>query len=81
MKSIPTTVDNCIVFQRGVNEERVYVICNMSDRNINFPILNELDLSQFDFKRGLIDNLSGSYLNTDTFKLNPYQVVWVSITD
>ena len=29
----------------------------------------------------LVDNITGSILNTDNIELNPYQVVWVSLTD
>ena len=29
----------------------------------------------------LIVNITGSFLNTDTFKLNPYQVVWLTLAD
>ena len=81
MKCISTDIDNCIIFQRGSGEDRVYVICNMSDKCLNIKLLNELDLLELDSTKCLIDNITGSILNVDKFQLNPYQVVWVSITD
>jgi len=81
MKCISTDIDNCIIFQRGSGEDRVYVICNMSEKCLNIKLLNELDLLELDSTKFLIDNITGSILNVDKFKLNPYQVVWVSITD
>ncbi len=81
MKCITSKIPNCIILQRGLDEERVYVICNMSDDYLNFPQIKELDFLQLSSKKLLIDNISGSYLNMNTFKLNPYQVVWVSLTD
>ena len=81
MKCISTDIDNCIIFQRGSGEDRVYVICNMSEKCLNIKLLNELDLLELDSTKCLIDNITGSILNVDKFQLNPYQVVWVSITD
>ena len=81
MKCISTDIDNCIIFQRGSDEYRVYVICNMSEKCLNIKLLNELDLLELDSTKCLIDNITGSILNVDKFQLNPYQVVWVSITD
>ena len=81
MKSILTNIDNCIMFQRGLDEDRVYVICNMSDRYLNIELLYELDLLELDSKISLIDNITGSILIVDKFQLNPYQVVWVSLTN
>ena len=81
MKCISTDIDNCIIFQRGSGEDRVYVICNMSEKHLNIKLLNELDLLELDSTKCLIDNITGSILNVDKFQLNPYQVVWVSITD
>jgi len=81
MKCISTDIANCIIFQRGSGEDRVYVICNMSEKCLNIKLLNELDLLELDSTKSLIDNISGSILNVDKFQLNPYQVVWVSIID
>ena len=81
MKCISTDIDNCIIFQRGSGEDRVYVICNMSEKCLNIKLLNELDLLELDSTKSLIDNITGSILNVDKFQLNPYQVVWVSIID
>ncbi len=81
MKCISTDIDNCIIFQRGSGEDRVYVICNMSEKCLNIKLLNELDLLELSSTKSLIDNITGSILNVDKFQLNPYQVVWVSITN
>ena len=81
MKCIVTNISNCVILQRGLDEDRVYVVCNMSDRYLNISLLNELELPALSFKKHLIDNITGSYLNTESFKLNPYQVVWISFTD
>ncbi len=81
MKCVSTDIENCIIFQRGSDEDRVYVISNMSDKYLNINLLNELNLSVLDSTKCLIDNITGSILNVDGFQLNPYQVLWVSLTD
>ena len=81
MKCIPTKISNCLIIQRGLDREIVYVICNLSDKFVNFPLLNELDLLDSSIKNSLLDNISGSHLTTNTFRLNPYQVMWVSLVD
>ncbi|WP_269624728.1 sugar phosphorylase [Prochlorococcus marinus] len=81
MKCISTNIDNCVIIQRGLDEESVYVFCNMSSKCINISTLNELDFSEFSSNKRLMDNITGSYFNTDTFKLNPYQVVWFSLVE
>ncbi len=81
MKCISTNIDNCIIIKRGLDEESVYVICNMSNKCLNISPLNEPELSELFFNKLLLDNITGTHFNTDTFKLNPYQVVWFSITD
>ncbi len=81
MKCISTNSDNCIIFQRGLGEESIYVFCNMSSKCLNVSPLNELDLSEGCSNKRLLDNITGSYFNINTFNLNPYQVVWFSIID
>ena len=81
MKCISSNIDSSVIIERGLEEERVYVVCNMSDKCLNIPFSNQLDLLELDTKKRLIDNITGSYLNTDIFKLNPYQVMWISITN
>jgi len=81
MKCISTNIDDCVVIQRGLGEYRVFVVCNMSDKYLSLPLLNELDLSLSSSSSRLIDNISGSFLNTTSFQLNPYQVVWASLAD
>ena len=81
MKCISISMNNSMIIQRGLDEDRVYVICNFSDKHQKIPLLNYLGLKEVSSKTRLIDNITGSYLNTDTFKLNPYQVAWVSLTD
>jgi len=80
MKCISTNIDNCIIIQRGLEEDSIYVICNISNKRMNFDLLSELNLSQSFSNKKLIDNITGSHLNTDSFTLNPYQVVWISLT-
>ena len=80
MKCISTNIDNCIIIQRGLEEDSVYVICNVSNKRMNFDLLSELNLSQSFSNKKLIDNITGAHLNTDSFTLNPYQVVWISLT-
>ena len=80
MKCISTNIDNCIIIQRGLEEDSVYVICNVSNKRMNFDLLSELNLSQSFSNKKLIDNITGAHLNTDSFSLNPYQVVWISLT-
>jgi len=81
MECLSTNIDNCVIIQRGLDEDKVYVICNMSDKCLNIQLLNELNLLKSDSKKGLIDNITGSYLSTDIFKLSPYQVVWASLIE
>ena len=79
MKCISTNISSCVIIQRGLDEYRVYVICNISDKCINIPLLDELDLLLLDSKKRLIDNITGASINKDSFTLNPYQVVWASL--
>ena len=81
MKCISTNIENCIIIQRGLGEDIVYVICNMSDRLLNIPILNELNFLSLSSRKRLLDNITGSFLNANKFELNPYQVVWVTLID
>jgi len=81
MKCISTNIANCIILQRGLDEESVYVICNMSNKFLSISPLNELYSLELSSDKRLLDNITGSYLNTDTFKLNPYQVVWLTLVD
>ncbi len=81
MKCISNNLSNCIIIQRGSDKDRLYVICNMSDKLLNVPFASELDLVGLCSNRRLLDNITGSYLNSESFKLNPYQVVWISIID
>jgi sucrose phosphorylase len=81
MNCLSTVIANCIIFQRGLGKDRVYVICNFSDKYLTIPLINELNLVNLISGRRLIDNITGSDLNTEQLKLNPYQVVWVSLTD
>ena len=81
MKCISTNIDNCVIIQRGLDEESIYIFCNMSCKSLDISPLNEPNLSDLFSEKRLLDNISGSYFDTDTFKLNPYQVVWFSLTD
>ena len=53
----------------------------MSNKYISISPLEAVDLSDLCSSKRLLDNITGFYLNTDTFKLNPYQVVWLTVTD
>ena len=81
MKCISTNIANCVIIQRGLEDEKVYVICNLSEKFLNIPLSNELDLLPQDSNKLVIDNITGTNLNLDKFELNPYQVVWVSLVD
>ena len=81
MKCISTNIANCIILQRGLDEDSVYVICNMSSKYLDISLLDELDLSELYSNKRLLDNITGSYLNTNSFNLNPYQVVWLTLAD
>ena len=81
MKCISTNIANCIILQRGLDEDSVYVICNMSSKFLSISPLNQINSLELTSEKRLLDNISGSYFNTDTFKLNPYQVVWLTLTD
>ena len=81
MKCISNNIDNCVIIQRGIDEECVYVICNISNKFLDFNPLAQLNLSQSLSSRKFIDNISGSHFNTDIIKLKPYQVIWISLTD
>ena len=81
MKCISTNIANCIILQRGLDEDSVYVICNMSSKFLSISPLNQINLLELTPEKRLLDNITGSYFNTDTFKLNPYQVVWLTLAD
>ena len=81
MKCISTNIANCIILQRGLDEDSVYVICNMSSKFLSISQLNQINSLELTPEKRLLDNITGSYFNTDTFKLNPYQVVWLTLTD
>ncbi len=81
MKCISTNIDNCVIIQRGVGSESVYVFCNLSNTYLNFSPLKELDLSDSCSNKLLLDNITGAHFNTDKCRLNPYQVVWFSLTE
>ena len=81
MKCISTNIDNCIILQRGLDEDSVYVICNMSSKFLSISPLNQINSLELTPEKRLLDNITGSYFNTDTFKLNPYQVVWLTLAD
>ena len=53
----------------------------MSDKSLNIPLLNLNDIIQSSSKKCIIDNITGSTINTDIVKLNPYQVMWLSLLD
>ena len=81
MKCISNNIENCVIIQRGLDEDSVYVICNISNKFLNISLLTELNLPQSFSTRKFLDNITGSLFNTDMIKLNPYQVVWISLTD
>ena len=81
MKCISTNIANCIILQRGLDEDSVYVICNMSSKFLSISPLNQIKSLDLTPDKRLLDNITGSYFNTDTFKLNPYQVVWLTLAD
>ena len=81
MKCISTNIDNCIILQRGLDEDSVYVICNMSSNFLSISPLNQINSLELTPEKRLLDNITGSYFNADTFKLNPYQVVWLTLAD
>ena len=81
MKCISTNIANCIILQRGLDEDSVYVICNMSSKFLSISPLNQINSLELTPEKRLLDNITGSYLSTDTFKLNPYQVVWLTLAD
>ena len=81
MECISTNIANCVILKRGLNEDSVYVICNMSNKLLSFSPLNQINSLDLTSDKRLLDNISGSYFNTDNFELNPYQVVWLTLAD
>ena len=71
MKCISTNIANCVILKRGLNEDSVYVICNMSNKLLSISPLNQINSLDLTSDKRLLDNISGSYFNTDTFDLNP----------
>ena len=43
MKCISTNIANCIILQRGLDEDSVYVICNMSSKFLSISPLNQIN--------------------------------------
>ena len=81
MKCIYTNIENIVVIKRGLNDDSVYVICNISDKYLNLSILNDIDSLNLSTNKRFIDNITGSFINADKLELKPYQVVWVSLTN
>ena len=53
----------------------------MSNKFLSISPLNQINSIDLTSDKRLLDNISGSYFNTDTFELNPYQVVWLTLAD
>ena len=53
----------------------------MSSNFLSISPLNQINSLELNPEKRLLDNITGSYLSTDTFKLNPYQVVWLTLAD
>ncbi len=81
MKCIYSNIDNCVIIQRGLDEESIYVFCNMSNKCLNISPLDVHDLFESFSNKRLVDNITGMHFNTDTITLNPYQVMWFSLID
>ncbi len=81
MKCIHTNIPNCVILKRGLDENSVYVFCNMSNKYLNICPSNEINLFELSSNKPLLDNITGNYFSNDTFSLNPFQVAWVSLTD
>tara|TARA_Y100001968_G_scaffold281883_1_gene279405 strand:- start:1242 stop:1487 length:246 start_codon:yes stop_codon:yes gene_type:complete len=81
MKCISSNIDNCIIIQRGLDDESVYVFCNMSNRSLNISPLRELSISASSSNKFLLDNITGTHYMNDKFNLNPYQVAWLTLTN
>ncbi len=79
MRCILTSIDNCLIIQRGLNEDSIYVVCNMSNKCLNISPLKEPNLSKACINKSFLDNITGSNFNNNTFKLNPYQVMWLTL--
>ncbi len=81
MKCLSSKVENHIIIQRGLNNEKVYAIYNMTEKDLKIPILDELDLELTNINCQLLDNLTGTIYKALNFILKPYQVVWLSLID
>ena len=81
MKCLSTKINNCVIFQRGLDNNRIFVFCNISDKELNIKLSSESVFIELISSKCLIDNITGSFLNNDSFKLNPYQIVWISLSD
>ena len=79
MKCLTFNKDNYIIIKRGNSHQIVYAIYNISENIIEIPLLNDLNMRQMDIKGRFIDNITGTYIDHSQFKLNPYQVVWISL--
>ena len=81
MKCLYSNIDKCVSFQRGENEDSIYIFCNLSDESLYIKGLNEMFLSEENLNKNFFDNITGTYLNPVKLELSPYQVVWISIVD
>ena len=58
------------------------ILFNISKKvNYHLTPLNELTSLELSSDKRLLDNITGSYLNTHNINLNPYQVVWLTLDD
>ena len=81
MKCLSTKAFNHITIQRGLNNEKVYAIYNMTDNDLKIPLLDELDFDVHNSNCQLLDNLSGDIYKDFNFILKPYQVIWLTLID
>ena len=54
---------------------------NINNKSLSISPSNQINSLELITEKRLLDNITGSYLNTDTFILNPYQVVWLTLAD
>ncbi len=81
MKCLSTKALDHVTIQRGLNNEKVYAMYNMTDKDLKLSLLDELDLDLTNSNCQLLDNLSGNIHTAINFELKPYQVIWLTLID
>ena len=77
MKSLSKGRSDIVVFRRGIGNQSIWVIHNVTDNKLNYSVddvdMNNLLSNVFNMK----DYLTGNKYNIKNIQLDPFQVIWL----